>query len=120
MELMRDYLDKEHTQYIDNFYTSVDLTSMLTSSHIIGLVQLAWVNSTKQFLTPDIHKFIAAVIVLNSLNKFVTHETVHKSGLYFNARCYKVLNVVNVFHEHVCLHKSQTPLNKLSTVNFSL
>lgn len=40
MDLMRDYLDRGHTLYVDNFYTSVDLAHMLLArnTHLVGSV----------------------------------------------------------------------------------
>ncbi|XP_046666339.1 piggyBac transposable element-derived protein 4-like [Homalodisca vitripennis] len=51
MDLMRDYLDKGHTLYVDNFYTSVDLAHMLLArnTHLVGSVisNRSWFPSQK-------------------------------------------------------------------------
>ncbi|XP_054259986.1 piggyBac transposable element-derived protein 4-like [Macrosteles quadrilineatus] len=40
MDLINDYLDKGHTLYIDNFYTSLDLANVLLTrqTHLVGTV----------------------------------------------------------------------------------
>lgn len=49
MELVHDFLDKDYTLYVDNFYTSLDLANILLrhGTHSVGNKQRAWFSHKK-------------------------------------------------------------------------
>lgn len=53
MDLMTDYFDKGHTLYLDNYYTSMDLATLLLqrSTHMVGTVRsnCAWIPHHKNY-----------------------------------------------------------------------